>query len=290
MDERWRNFLSRDDGHRVGLIRFQAVKNPDLNRAWVDASRHWVEDVGGERVYAGDLDVVQGRAAFSFEQLLVEEYPSRQAAVEVMDRSNSDIEVGLRDDFVIAARPESRMTHKLVALVGRVIKTLARVDVVEVTQFEYRRDAATAGLSSDEAQIDAFHRVGQWQPFFMINMNEFSRRSEYDAEDAKSGAPPQSGQRVYEKYVRNTAVEVYRRGGNFFWIATPIAVLKGDSNHPLARQWSQFVLVCWPSRMALRHMLMSARFERGVPHRNAGLANALAIPGTPWPDCERYAL
>ncbi len=290
MDERWSNFLERDDGHRVGVIRFQSIKNPDLNRAWVDASRHWIEDVGGERVYAGDLDVVQGRAALSFEQLLVEEYPSRRAAVEVMDRSDSDIEVGLRDNFVIAARPESRFSHMMVSLAGRITKALGPIEIVEVPEFRYNRDAATAGLSSDEAQIAVFHRAEQWTPFFMVNMNEFNRHPRYDFGEATSELPPISGQKAYDRYARNTALEVYRRGGNFFWIATPIAVLRGDSNHPLARHWSQFVLVCWPSRMALRHMLASSTFERGVPHRNAGLAGALAIPGTPWPDYERYAL
>lgn len=290
MDERWSNFLARDDGHRVGLIRFQAVKSPDLNRAWIDASRHWIEDMGGERVYGGNLDVVQGRAALSFEQILVEEYPSRRAAVEVMERSASDIEAGLRDNFVIASRPESRFAHKMASMVGRITKALRPIEVVEVPEVQYRRDAATVGLSADEAQIAVFHRADQWAPFFMVNLNEFSRYPNYDSEGARSDLPQETGQRTYERYARNTALEVYRRGGNFDWISTPITVLKGDSNHPLARNWSQLVLVGWPSRMAFRHMLASSNFERGVPHRNAGLASALALPGTPWPEYTRYAL
>lgn len=290
MDERWRNFLARDDGHRVGVIRFQSIKNPDLNRAWIDASRHWIEDLGGERVYAGNLDVVQGRAALSFEQLLVEEYPSRQAAVGVMERTGSNEEAGLREHFVIAARPESRFTHKMAALAGRITKTLGAIEIVEVPEVEYRRDTALVGLSSDEAQIAVFHRADQWSPCFMVNMNEFNRRSNPLSQIESSNSFQRTGEKTYERYVKNIVLEVYRRGGNFFWVSTPITVLKGDSNHPLARNWSQFVLVCWPSRMALRHMLDSPKFQRGVPHRNAGLASAIAIPGTPWPDFTRYAL
>ena len=108
--ERWRNFLDRDDGNRVGIARFLSIGNAELNRAWFDASRHWIEDVGGERIYAGQLDVVPGRAALCFEQLVIEEYPSRQAAVEVMSRSDSEVEMGLKESFVLALAPESRLT------------------------------------------------------------------------------------------------------------------------------------------------------------------------------------
>ena len=290
MNERWVNFLARDDGHRVGVIRFQSVMNPDLNRAWIGASRHWIEDVGGERVYAGNLDVVQGRAALCFDQLLLEEYPSRQAAFSVMERTGSYEEAGLRDQFVIGARPESRFSHKLSALVGRIVKRLGPIEVVEVPEVGYHPDTALVGLNPDEAQIAVFHRGEQWSPCFMINMNEFSRRSKPLSTSETFSSLRRSGRDEYSRYVRHIVLEVYRRGGNFLWISTPITVLEGDSNHPLARNLSQFAVLCWPSRMALRHMLASPKFQQGVPHRNAGLANAIAIPGTPWPDFSRYAL
>ena len=289
-EERFKIFLERDDGHSVGLVRFLAVKNYDLNRAWIDASRHWIEDVGGERIYAGDLDVVPGRAALIFDQLLIEEYPSRQAAMDVMRRSSTDAAMGLRDHFVIALRPESRAAHRIVALLGRITKTLMPLKIEEVPEFQYRRDIATAGLSSDEAQIAVFQKADQWRPFTMVNINQFSDKARYRGGSPVSGSEQGSGRKAYERYVRNTAIEVFRRGGNFFWIATPITVLRGDSNHPLAKHWSQFVLVCWPSRMALRHMLSSRKFSRGISHRSAGLTNALAIPGTPWPEYDRYSL
>ena len=290
MNERWVNFLARDDGHRVGVIRFQSVMNPDLNRAWIGASRHWIEDVGGERVYAGNLDVVQGRAALCFDQLLLEEYPSRQAAFSVMERTGSYEEAGLRDQFVIGARPESRFSHKLSALVGRIVRRVGPIEVVEVPEAGYRPDTALVGLNSDEAQIAVFHRSDQWSPCFMVNMNEFSRWSKPLYSSESSSSLRRTGQEEYSRYVRNIVLEVYRRGGNFSWISTPITVLDGDSNHPLARNWSQFAVVYWPSRMALRHMLASPKFQQGVPHRNAGLASAIAIPGTPWPEFSRYAL
>ena len=59
-EERWKNFLTRDDGNPVALARFLDVLNVDLGRAWVDASRYWIEDIGGERIYVGDLDAVPG--------------------------------------------------------------------------------------------------------------------------------------------------------------------------------------------------------------------------------------
>ncbi|HIF93980.1 MAG TPA: hypothetical protein EYQ60_12805, partial [Myxococcales bacterium] len=101
-EERWNNFLARDDGNRVALARFVDVTNLELFNAWVDASKHWIKDVGGERIYAGNLDVVQGRSALSFSHLLLEEYSSRRAAVEVLARATSNIEMGIRDVLILA--------------------------------------------------------------------------------------------------------------------------------------------------------------------------------------------
>jgi uncharacterized protein (DUF1330 family) len=287
-NERWRNFLDRDDGNRVGIARFLSIRNADLNRAWFDASRHWIEDVGGQRIYAGELDAVSGRAALSFEQLVIEEYPSRQAAVEVMSRSDSELGMGLRDSFVLALAPESRLSHRIVALIGKAVKALGPVRITEVPEVQYPKDIGGLNQSSDEAQLAVFHRSNQWQPFTMVNLNLLRPQ----APDSEKEGPDSSLDRkkAYQKYERNTAVEVFRRGGNFFWIAAPVAVLTGESSHPLAQHWSQFVLVNWPSRMAFRHLVAASNFRKGVGFRNAGLESAIAIPGTPFPDFVRYSL
>jgi len=287
-DERWRNFLDRDDGNRVGIARFLSVANVGLNQAWFDASRHWVEDVGGQRIYAGWLDVVPGRAALSFEQLIIEEYPSRQAAAEVMNRPESEPEMGLKESFVLALTPESRISHRLVALVGKTVKALGPVRVTEVPEVQYPKDIGGLGQTSDQAQLAVFHRSEQWEPFTMLNLNIFKTRAQYEADSVESTSL--EGRQAYQKYERNAALEVYRRGGNFYWIATPVAVLRGDSSHPLAEQWSQFVLVNWPSRMAFRHLVAARNFRKGIGHRNAGIENAIAIPGTPFPEFIRYSM
>ena len=282
------NFLERDDGNRVGVARFLSVRSENLNAAWVDASRYWIDDVGGERIYAGNLDVVRGRSALSFDQLLIEEYPSRKAAVEVMERSASLVDMGLTDNFVIALKPESRLAHRIIAAIGRTVRTLRPVSVIEVPEIRSPQGIGGLDMSSDQAQIHAFLERDQWEPFAMLNMNSFTRSALY--EEPQPSLEGEPGEKAYQRYARNTAFEVFRRGGNFFWIATPIAVLAGESSHPLARQWSQFVVVTWPSRMAFRHMLASGNYQKGESHRSAGLSNSIAIPGTPWINFVRYSL
>ena len=71
-EKRMKNFMARDDGNRVAFAHFLRVRSENLNRTLVDASRHWNDDVEGERIYAGNLDVVRGRSALSFDQLLGE--------------------------------------------------------------------------------------------------------------------------------------------------------------------------------------------------------------------------
>jgi uncharacterized protein (DUF1330 family) len=289
-EERWTNFLVRDDGNRVALARFVDVTNLELFSAWVDASKHWIEDVGGERIYAGDLDVVQGRSALSFSHLLLEEYSSRRAAVEVLARATSNIEMGIRDVLILALTPDSRSSHRISSIVGRLVRTFSPVQVVEVPEEKLPQDSRSMGISSDAAQLSVFYDHDQWQPFTMVNLNGIRETASYEKTASAPGEGSQTGKKAYERYARNTAIEVYRRGGNFYWVATPMTVLLGDSDHPLGQHWSQLVLVGWPSRMALRHLIRSRNFSRGVVHRNASLSRAIAIPGTPWPEFSRYSI
>ena len=289
-EERWDNFLARDDGNRVALARFFDVKNRGLFRAWADASRYWIEDVGGERLYAGTLDVVQGRSALSFSHLIIEEYPSRRAAVDIMARSRSIVTMGVRDSLALALAPESRNAYRFFSVLGKMFGTFFPVEVIDVPKLKYPRDSGSSGITSDEAQLSVFYEQDQWKPCTMVNLNGIRDRASYDESGSGLIDKNEPGKSAYERYARNTAIEVYRRGGNFSWVARPMTVLVGDSDHPLGQQWSQFVLVYWPSRMAFRHLVASRNFNRGVVHRNAALSKAIAIPGTPWPEFSRYTL
>lgn len=289
-EERWRNFLTRDDGNPVALALFLDVVNVDLGRAWVDASRHWIEDVGGERIYVGDLDAVPGRSALSFNRLLIEEYPSREAAVEVLSRSSSLEEIGLRDRLVLALNPTSRSSRRMTALIGKIVRATRPIRIAEVPEVKYPKGVSSGGLSSDEAQAAEFYKQDQWQRFTMVNLNGMRDTAQYAMSESSSRANNPSAQTAYRRYARNTAIEVFRRGGNFLWVAKPMTVLVGDSDHPLGRHWSEFVLVGWPSRMAFRHLIADKNFTRAVVHRDAGLERSIAIPGTPWPQFSRYSL
>lgn len=289
-EERWKNFLTRDDGNPVALALFLDVVNVDLGRAWVDASRHWIEDVGGERIYVGNLDAVPGRSALSFNRLLIEEYPSREAAVEVLSRSSSPEEIGLRDRLVLALKPRSRSSRRMTALIGKIVRATRPIHVAEVPEVKYPKGVSSGGLSSDEAQVAEFYKQDQSQRFTMVNLNGMRETARYAMSESGFRSNYPSGRTAYRRYARNTAIEVFRRGGNFLWVANPMTVLVGDSDHPLGRHWSEFVLVGWPSRMAFRHLIADKNFNRAVVHRDAGLEKSIAIPGTPWPQFSRYSL
>ena len=287
-EERWKNFLTRDDGNPVALARFLDVLNVDLGRAWVDASRYWIEDIGGERIYVGDLDAVPGRSALSFNRLLIEEYPSRTLAVEALSRTVSTEEIGLRDSLVLALNPASRFSRQTTALIGKIIRFLWPIRVVEVPEIKYSKGVSGGEFNSDEAQIAVFYQQDQWQPFTMVNLNGMREVARYPS--SRDGLGEETGRDAYGRYARNIAIEVFRRGGNFLWMAKPLTVLVGDSDHPLGRQWSEFALVGWPSRMAFRHLISGKNFTKSAIHRDAGLRKSIAIPGTPWPEFSGYAL
>jgi len=286
-ETRLSNFLERDDGNRVGIVRFLRIGSARLHKSWFETSRHWIEDAGGRRIYAGDLDVVYGRSFLSFERLVIEEYPSREAAINVMARSESNLAMGLHDSFVMAVAPDSKLYHRLIALVGRTIRLLWPVRVSAVREVDYPKNVPLEGLSSDQAQISTFYRADQWAPFTMVNLNDFKSRS--GSRDSGENRASSSDE-AYERYSRRAAIEVFRRGGNFFWVATPVAVLVGDSDHPLARQWSQFVLVSWPSRMAFRHMIADQGFSRDAKQGQSAISRTVAIPGTPLEGFDSYSI
>ena len=287
-EARWKNFLTRDDGNPVALARFLDVQNVELGRTWVDASRYWIEDVGGERIYVGDLDAVPGRSALSFNRLLIEEYPSRTSAIEALSRSALKEEIGLRDSLVVALNPTSRSSRRTTAWIGKTIRFLRPIRVVEVPEVQYSRGVSGGEFNSDEAQITVFYQQDQWQPFTMVNLNGIRAAAQYPSSEA--GSDEETGREAYRRYARNIAIEVFRRGGNFLWMAKPVTVLVGDSDHPLGRHWSQFVLVGWPSRMAFRHLISDKNFIKSAIQRDAGLEKSIAIPGKPWPEFSGYAL
>jgi uncharacterized protein (DUF1330 family) len=58
-------------------------------------------------------------------------------------------------------------------------------------------------------------------------------------------------------------------------------VVVGDAAQPLAQPWDEILLVRYPSRGTMLDMLRDPAYQRGLPHREAGLLRAGLVAACP---------
>ena len=98
--------------------------------------------------------------------------------------------------------------------------------------------------------------------------------------DVANYAEPQgevvSGAEAYARYGRNTLPMIGRIGGRIRWAGARALSLTANDEEP----WHQIVCVQYPSRAAFIGMARSEAYQRGTPHRDAGLESTELVSCT----------
>ena len=94
-----------DPTERIALVRLLAAREPGAYARWLAALDGAVQAAGGRRVYRGVVDGVLLGGGAHVDELLIDEFPSRELAAESLRKANPHAESGLADAFVLAARP-----------------------------------------------------------------------------------------------------------------------------------------------------------------------------------------
>lgn len=251
-----------DPAERIALVRLLRVKDPAAYARWLETLDAAMQAAAGRRVYHGVVDGVLLGDGVAADELLIDEFPSRELAAESLRNANPHAESALAEAFVLAARP-----RRLPRFALRVAGWLARWRAV-------RRPERRVGLPPDSGNraIDPLpERFGPFlesqaqRPLDVLNLNQHSDRA------------------AYARYGRNTITQLLRRKAGPIWTAGILPVVVGAASHPFDQPWDEILLVRYPSRGTMLDMLRDPEYQRGLLHREQGLARAGLVALCPLP-------
>lgn len=118
-------------------------------------------------------------------------------------------------------------------------------------------------------QFRNFRDTSTGKPIFMLNLLKFREKAEY--EDGRD--TDLSGREAYAIYGKNTADIVRGLGGQVIFGGVARNLLIGQVDD----MWDQVAIVEYPSMEAMAQMMRMPEYQKGHPHRNAGLEGQLLI-------------
>ena len=242
-----------DPAERIALVRLLRVRERGAYERWRAVLDVAVTAAGGRRSFRGAVDAVLTDAALAFDELWIDEFPSRELAAESLRSPNPHAASALADAFVLAARP-----RRLPGLALRAAGLWLRLRQGSRAKHPgaLPPDTGNRAIDPTPAEISAFLAKEPSLPLFMLNLNQHSDRA------------------AYGRYGKNTLPQLLRRSAGPIFMADALPVVVGDAAHPLHQPWHEILLVHYPTRGAMLDMLCDPDYQRGLPAREQGLARA----------------
>jgi uncharacterized protein (DUF1330 family) len=253
---------SGDPTERLALVRLHRVGDRDAYARWLGEQAAAVGAAGGRRSCRAAVDAVLTEPGVAFDELIVDEFPSRELAVESLRLASPHAERALADALVLAARPRALPRLRLGATKawlrlrhGRRAKRLGALPP----------DTGNRAIDPPPDELAAFLAKEPERPLLVLNLNRHRDRA------------------AYARYGRNTLPHLLRRGDGPVFVAAAGPAVVGPEAHPLAGPWDEILLVRYESRDAMRDMLRDPEYQRGLPHRERGLLRAGLVAACPLP-------
>jgi uncharacterized protein (DUF1330 family) len=251
-----------DPTERIALVRLLRVADREAYAGWLAEEEAAVRAAGGRRTHRAAVDAVLSEPGLRFDELIVDEFPSRELAAESLRLAPAHAERALAEVLVLAARP-----RRLPGLWLRAAQAWLRLR-------HGRRAKQPGGLPPDSGnraidpapqELGAFLAKEAERPLLVLNLNRHRDRAEYG------------------RYGRNTLPHLLRRGDGPVLVAGALPSVVGPDSHLLAGPWDEILLVRYESRGAMLDMLRDPEYQRGLPHRERGLERAGLVAACPLP-------
>lgn len=249
-----------DPTERLALLRLLRIADAAAHERWLSDLDASVAAAGGRRSYRGAVDAVLTDPARAFDELLVDEFPSRELATESLRLASPHAKGALADAFVLAARP-----RRLPGLALRAAGLWLRLRHGSRAKLPggLPADSGNRAIDPPPQEFGAFLAKEPDRPLTVLNLNQHSDRREY------------------ARYGRNTLPQLLRRSAGPVFAADALPAVVGEASHSLCQPWNEVLLVRYPSRAAMLDMLRDPEYQRGLPHRERGLARAGLIATCP---------
>lgn len=253
---------SGDPTERIALVRLHRIADRDVYARWLAEQAGAVGAAGGRRSHHARVEAVLTDPGLAFDELIVDEFPSRELAVESLRLASPHAERALAEAVVLAARPRTLpglwLTASKLWLRLRHGRRAQRPGALPP-------DSGNRAIDPSPDEIAAFLAKEPERPLLMLNLNRHSDRAEYG------------------RYGRNTLPHLLRRGDGPVFVAGAGPAVVGPDAHPLAGPWDEILLVRYESRGAMLDMLRDPEYQRGLPYRERGLVRAGLVAACPLP-------
>ena len=107
----------------------------------------------------------------------------------------------------------------------------------------------------------------------MVNLLKFKGKAEY--EDGRQ--TDLTGQEAYQIYAKEVQVHLQKVGGKLIFSGQVSRLMLGE----VEELWDWIAIAEYPSRKAMRSMIMDKDYRKSEEHRSAGLAGQLNIETKP---------
>ncbi|MEM0996068.1 MAG: hypothetical protein AAGN35_03265 [Bacteroidota bacterium] len=205
--------------------------------------------------------------------VLIDEFPSRENAQQG-DREMQAVRARhLAHRYAILVRYNPKIPnriknlHWLSPLLTWWYRTGSEKPLPDLSEYTRPTNSPT------NASVEELRRHDPERPVFMMNLNKFFQKAQYD------GGKNVSGQEAYSEYSKSILPYLISVRGYPAILGKVVQVLETDSNSPLPDAWDEFIWVAYPSRKHFLRLLTNAP-RKGIHHRNAGLKRAVVFPCT----------
>jgi uncharacterized protein (DUF1330 family) len=260
-----------------GLARTGAIAMVDLVRcpsheariAFPSVMQSVLQRSGGSVAWSGSIDQqLIGRGSDRFEDVLISEFPNREACVLALaERASWQPEAFVTEIRTFVAAPWSGAARWLMRPFFAWLRLRGggpepwRPDS-DPSPTPPEPGIASPEIGPDAEQLEALMADDLDRRVVMLNFLQFRERASYaDPEVERSGAA------AYLQYGRNTIGLIGRMGGRVLWQGQRAKLLSEGPQ----QDWSSIALVEYPSRRAFLGMLRSEAYQSGSHHRDAGL-------------------
>jgi len=255
---------------KLTLVQFLVMKDLKVAQEYLRITNQAVLTEGGTREHQLRIDQVITADELPYDYLTVDSFPSSQALLLAHENSREIRQESLSDIYALIVQPNTmvkKVTKSLGFLSSIFTKWLGTAEIREITQIVENSDKLDPETDPDAEKVMGFSREKFTEPFFMMNLNQFSpspRRGE-------------GGRSAYNQYTARIMPRLISVGGYPDIYGKILSTYIGDQKSALSNNWHDFVLVYYPSRTSFLRLMTNT--PRGAAEiRREGLTKVVLMP------------
>lgn len=252
---------------KLALAQFLVFRDPAFYRDYLEITRQSVTAEGGVRVHQLKIGQVLTGGELPYQYLTIDSFPSSQALLQAHENTREIRQEALIEIYaiIIKSNPAVKRIFKGLGFLSQLLtKWLGTSETRDIKNLSGLLDPET---DPDPGKLSEFGTGNLEQPFYMMNLNQFSARN-------KQGT---SGKAAYNRYSSWITPYLVSVGGYPDIYGEILSTYIGDQKSKLHNIWHHFALVYYPSRFHfLRLMSNSPIWAAEI--RRAGLKRVVLMP------------